>query len=404
MKKNFEQLIEYFLITIIIYMSGSIFFIAYNYERAVKSIFFITIVIVMFKIKAFIRTINIKIILILIVLIISMMLTIIINNEQNINSYISIGIQICIAIMYGNLIKYESFKNKYINIMLFFSIVSIVFYILQHINPNIIYKFKYVKGIASLDYYNAYIHVYGKSLGYANNTLVLFDRNMSIFWEPGCFQAFLNLSLFFILNDLQEGKFIKKNKLKLSILIIALITTYSTTGYIILTMLIINYRKNIVDNINYLFPLIFILIIFGLLIININEIRIGFMINKVVKEFTNWEILKSRISLQDLEWMFYNGKINIFGMSFSEYYKNSKQGSANSIIHTMVTLGMIFSFILLKLYYNFSKRFGKNKILIMIILVMIFSTESLFWRPFFLYFAFISFYDKLNMNKMRTII
>lgn len=53
-------------------------------------------------------------------------------------------------------------------------------------------------------------------------------RNNSIFWEPGVFQIFINLGLFY-----QFFLAKKVNKRQVSILLVSLFTTFSTTGFIL---------------------------------------------------------------------------------------------------------------------------------------------------------------------------
>lgn len=62
-------------------------------------------------------------------------------------------------------------------------------------------------------------------------------RNCGMFWEPGAFGGYICLVFLFYINDLFS--FVKENRLKSSALIIALITTFSTTAYLVLAALII---------------------------------------------------------------------------------------------------------------------------------------------------------------------
>lgn len=62
-------------------------------------------------------------------------------------------------------------------------------------------------------------------------------RNSGMFWEPGAFQGYLNIAVAYILL-LPE---VSKRKLKLIILCLAIITTKSTTGYLVLFLIILYY-------------------------------------------------------------------------------------------------------------------------------------------------------------------
>ena len=67
-------------------------------------------------------------------------------------------------------------------------------------------------------------------------------RNWGPFWEPGVFQAYLNVALLFLLFNKNYSYF---KKIVFSIILIsAIVTTYSTTGYIVLTFVLLSYIAN----------------------------------------------------------------------------------------------------------------------------------------------------------------
>lgn len=63
------------------------------------------------------------------------------------------------------------------------------------------------------------------------------DRNAGMFWEPGAFAGYINIALFFLLflSDFEKKKY------RFAILVAALLTTFSTTGYIVFAFLITSY-------------------------------------------------------------------------------------------------------------------------------------------------------------------
>lgn len=63
-------------------------------------------------------------------------------------------------------------------------------------------------------------------------------RNSSMLWEPGAFQGIINLALFLVPRHALANP---RNALKLSIMVLALITTFSTTGYLVF-FLVVLYR------------------------------------------------------------------------------------------------------------------------------------------------------------------
>lgn len=73
-------------------------------------------------------------------------------------------------------------------------------------------------------------------------------RNSGMFWEPGAFQGYINLVPLMFINELRQ--LWKQERLSCIILLLALITTFSTTGYMVLMFIIgsafIKETKNVV--------------------------------------------------------------------------------------------------------------------------------------------------------------
>lgn len=69
----------------------------------------------------------------------------------------------------------------------------------------------------------------GHIVGWGNQ---LFNRNASVFHEPGAFQYYLNFALIFLLPEIINSTLNKSGKVRLAIIIVALITTFSTMAYL----------------------------------------------------------------------------------------------------------------------------------------------------------------------------
>lgn len=131
------------------------------------------------------------------------------------------------------LIDQESFIKKYIYIMIFLSITGVLFYFLAQIG---IHFFDYYKEFNGHIYHMSPLYVYGfksADIGFLTNSTT--RRNFGIFWEPGGYQGYLSLAILLLL--LNQNKF-RKFKLIFIILFISLLSTQSTTGYLIAIILI----------------------------------------------------------------------------------------------------------------------------------------------------------------------
>ncbi len=140
------------------------------------------------------------------------------------------------AYVFTEIISFEQFQKDYIDSMTVISIIAIIGYI-YGIGNSFFYPWSTVTNINGVHYYN-------KIIFFAMDDFSR-GRNIGIFWEPGIFAIFIVLAMLFIIFDnsekMQKGKFIT--------LLIALLTTVSTTGYVLMmvvliSLLIVRFRNN----------------------------------------------------------------------------------------------------------------------------------------------------------------
>lgn len=118
--------------------------------------------------------------------------------------------------------EYKQFVNVFLNVMLIGGIISLVGWKLtpQIMNSGI--------GISI----GKYMHY--KTLGVFNIIENAPKRNTGFFWEPGMYQEFLNLGILLII---QKEKKNKLDVIRVVVFVLCVLTTYSTTGYIVLCCL-----------------------------------------------------------------------------------------------------------------------------------------------------------------------
>lgn len=73
---------------------------------------------------------------------------------------------------------------------------------------------------------------------------VIFHRNSGVFWEPGAFQGFIILALLMLLFNC-DGTTIRHRKSVLCLLVVTLLTTQSSTGYILLVLVLLTQWRRI---------------------------------------------------------------------------------------------------------------------------------------------------------------
>ena len=162
----------------------------------------------------------------------------------------------------------DKFVYYYKKIICFFCIVSLFCFTLNCIGVVIPYIIMPSSGIDGGQVIRVSSVIYTQLYDVEHN-LGLTLRNCGPFWEPGAFQGFINLALFFdFYNHRSNGSFFSKESV---VYIITILTTLSTGGYVtmffIISCFIIQNRK-----ISLTTKLLFIsisLIIFAYLFINI---------------------------------------------------------------------------------------------------------------------------------------
>lgn len=120
--------------------------------------------------------------------------------------------------------KIYEFVYKSVYLIALFSLIA---YVVQIFVPSLLSMLPTIENTAGIDFYFAGL----TNLAYRTDNLV---RNWGPFREPGVFQAFIMVALYY-------GMLIEK-KAKLMhnlVLIVALLTTFSTTGYIALIFLLL---------------------------------------------------------------------------------------------------------------------------------------------------------------------
>lgn len=287
-----------------------------------------------------------------------------------------------ITTFYFTIIYYRfnraGFIDKYINIMIFICIVSLFGFISDMTNTFSFFIDKLPQLINSNpgfgNPHGGFFYVF-RNINHST-------RNSGFCYEPGKFQFFINLALYFILFCKTNIKYIN---IKFLILMITLITTMSTTGIIMGVIIIICYIFNKKNNIEKRF--IFISVLIGLFIIMIffYEQAYEVLIKKLQfnRDTKTFDYGSGKTRLNDIKLDLEIFKLNILGNGwkfYEEYWRIKQIGnylyttgsSSNSLTSMFAVYGIIFAgYINLKYILNFVFR-SKNIIIILLLLFMYF--------------------------------
>ena len=147
-------------------------------------------------------------------------------------------------------IEYDSkyVMQRYVNIVYFIAGISLIGFFLQIIQPQILQKilpayesnFSTYAGMSGMTVLRKAQTAWGKFLFTFDERQI--TRNVGIFSEPGVYQIVLNAAIFILLYMKEHLNFNRKQyNRRIVILIIALITSQSVTGYISLIILLFTY-------------------------------------------------------------------------------------------------------------------------------------------------------------------
>lgn len=308
------------------------------------------------------------------------------------------------------LIVQKNIFKIFTTIIFFFSIVSLVFYIftfipgisefyiekLGNIIPNIFVEEGFYKGSKNLILFN-----------FHENALKSF-RNSGPFWEPGAFAVFLLIALVF--NHINDKRILSKVN---SILILTILTTLSTTGFICLFIFFFYINYNLLKT-NVLFIVFFILSIFTIVLL---FERIPFLKDKIEKdiEYSN-ETTTSRFgsALADYN-LFKSSPLFGYGRAGAKNdFKDDKffeveDHRNNGVFNLLVTYGIFITTIYLYQILKTFKEIGKLYklpnyyfIFSFVILISLAFSQGILMRPFFYSFLFLPMlFDKTLTNKFK---
>ena len=155
-------------------------------------------------------------------------LSAIVNLDMSLMAPIKLGC-LMLGFYIANKANTRFFLRAYIHIMVLFAIVSLIVFAF----PD------YFLGLDFFPEIEGYKGQVFKIFGLANLRVSLLGyRNWGPFWEPGVYQTYLIFAIVFLLFD-DTG--IKRKNTTLIILLVTLVTTFSTTGFLSIPFILLAY-------------------------------------------------------------------------------------------------------------------------------------------------------------------
>lgn len=267
---------DFFFVFLLMFFSGNPVLELINIDLAFVSCAFFLFFVALFsgKLNIFNSSLFIKTILFLILLFIIQ--TIKLDYNQ---TYTYCGFICKLFITYVVIKLVKDFLIVFINVMYIISIVSLFFFSLYYIYPSILDYTLNIIGEHEFYYYHKSLIFYTFQI--INGSEM---RNSGLFKEPGLFAGYINLAIIFLYARKKQFTQ-KKFKQILLILIITLLSTFSTQGYLVLGLIILYvFFSDLKTNSSFLkfVKLIFIPVLISLLVFLF--IQLSFLNNKINNE------------------------------------------------------------------------------------------------------------------------
>lgn len=403
-KLQLSKFLGYSSMFILLLSGGGIPFLLYR-----KALFFV--VLFLFAFLLFRQGINLRelrqiatiLVLILAFLFLNYFFAVSEQSIQKVLANVTIMFSACLAAFYFKSQKNEGLfiKSLYfsLKVILFHSLINFLIFPIVDGHLSLIGNWHYeCSSFAKMFFYNPQKY----SFSVLGLTMV---RNQGAFWEPGVLQIFLNILLFLNLFV------VKSKRIIVMATIIAILTTLSTTGFLVMMILLAIYSFKLVSRNFLLLPIVvlFLLGLYSITSININDKVSGSGANSFQVRFFDlvqpmlivFDNPLTGVGLDDQEYINIRSDI-AYNLWLSNIdFDSLEKGSTNSITFFLATSGIPATILLIWMLYK--QTFIKNKKRLFFLL-MFFSlmTEPLLLKPFFFIFVISGGIYLLNKFRWKT--
>lgn len=283
------------------------------------------------------------------------------------------------------------FKHLVI-LLLFFSVISVFFFLIDYIKPNF---FNFLPRV--INQANNPFNVYFLGVIRNHNELGISTRNYSFFREPGVFAAVIVFFMIIMSNKNYRFKNKILNYISFIVLSITLFTTFSTTAIIAFVFVLLYL---VINNFNYKKPAFYILL----------SLIVSIVLFVIIFAYTQPDLIRSNSFLYAIFGKFivksnsYQSRLfdSVFSIvsvlhnpitgngwgnhsailnEFSYAYKASTNGGINSFITIASVYGVFFFYVMFKYWVKGLYKISNNKIVgtifATISIILVFSSEDL---------------------------
>lgn len=381
--------LQYLIVSLIVVFSGSLipFIFSENY-----STFLVVFLLFLLGLSPFfkhLKTNSYSYFYLLLIILFLLVLMLFRGEFDNSKEYVGVIGRLLIAYLATILISKKKFIAAYTDLFVFYSAFSLIMYLIGFVSLDFIRSLPISFNDAGTGYRHLYFYFY-QGIDTWN------FRNSGLFWEAGAYQVFLSLALLF------EIYFIKKSIARKVILIAAVASTVSTIGILVLAILSFARLFSRRSLYNVFLPSILILTLFIFQIFD--ELLWGKFDGENISGV-------DRIVGQLADLQLFTGS-PVFGVGYAAYPDSFRAAayalgavaptSTNSFTGLLALNGIFYSLLLFLPMFNFfiknDLKIG-NRILILVIFIILLSSQGLFNQ---LLFLVLLFYGLQNGPDLQT--
>lgn len=290
-----------------------------------------------------------------------------------------------------------NFRITYLKVMYFISIMSFIGMSFSIIG--------YYPGVSVNE--DKYLTIFFHNI---HNTSNISTRNSGMFWEPGAFQGYLIMVPMLFIDNL--SLLWKRYKRHCIVLLIALLSTFSTTGYIAFAIIMMYYVTMKLKN-KFARILLVPMLTAALLFAYINIDFLGNKIDKQIERATSGSVTVDRLGSAILDWHYIkknpitgNGLADVTRYEDHLMYKELIGGFSNGFTDVIAKFGIIFIVLYFVLVYRNLPFKPMDKLFFCCMIILLLQGEYFMDYPLFaaLPFLVINIQDiPVTINRKRRI-
>lgn len=314
-------------------------------------------------------------------------------SSESINELVGVALFFLVVAFICSYLKREKFAKYYIYIMAVICLISIPCFIIANMSE----PFAMSLCQPGYDWKSRFGYAFFYTWGWNGS---ISSRNAGPFWEPGAFQGFILIGILFLLHGVCGKEILyKRKKWLLMLFIFTIVTTGSTTGYILIIVVLLSHWSHMKELFSDLSSSIKYIVLFFICLLVIGYIILS---GNIESKLSGSNTKSASIRYMDLTNGVLMWKENpILGLGLTEHRQLLRETLGVSTDDSVGLSFMAYTYgIPFLLYYiyrllegikNVFRAKGFNLALLFFVFIVLNLTEGVWWLPIYLCILFIRY-------------